>query len=73
MEVKLRTDQETHLHKLCERLGMNVEDFVRRAVLTWMEDTEDGLEADEIMQRVHRGEEKTTVWKASSECYVSPQ
>ena len=46
MLLPLRPDQEAHLLKLCEEMGRTPEDFVREAVLTFMEDYEDGREAD---------------------------
>lgn len=46
MELSLRADQEAHLLKLCEEMGRTPEDFVREAVLTFMEDYEDGREAE---------------------------
>ena len=46
MLLPLRSDQEAHLLKLCEEMGRTPEDFVRTAVLTFMEDYEDGREAD---------------------------
>lgn len=46
MELSLRADQEAHLLKLCKEMGRTPEDFVREAVLTFMEDYEDGREAE---------------------------
>ncbi len=60
MLLPLRPDQETHLLKLCEEMGRNPEDFVREAVLTFMEDYEDGRDAQAVLQRVRNGEEGTT-------------
>ncbi len=50
MLLPLRPDQEAHLLALCERMGRTPEDFVREAVLTSMEDYEDGREADEALR-----------------------
>jgi predicted DNA-binding protein len=46
MVLPLRVDQEEHLLKLCEEMGRTPEDFVREAVLTFMEDYEDGRDAE---------------------------
>lgn len=46
MTLPLRPDQEAHLLALCEQMGREPEDFVREAVLTFMEDYEDGREAE---------------------------
>jgi predicted DNA-binding protein len=51
MLLPLRPDQETHLLKLCEEMGRTPEDFVREAVLTFMEDYEDGRDAQEVLDR----------------------
>ncbi len=51
MIVPLRPDQEAHLQKLCEEMGRSPEDFVREAVLTFMEDYEDGRDAKAILDR----------------------
>jgi len=45
MILPLRADQEQHLLKLCEEMGLTPEDFVREAILTFMEDYEDGRDA----------------------------
>jgi predicted DNA-binding protein len=45
MNLPLGADQEAHLLKLCEEMGRTPEDFVREAVLTFMEDYEDGRDA----------------------------
>jgi hypothetical protein len=49
MILPLRADQEKHLLKLCEEMGRTPEDFVREAVLTFMEDYEDGRDAEAAM------------------------
>lgn len=49
MLLPLRPDQEAHLLKLCEEMGRPPEDFVREAVLTFMEDYEDGRDAQEAL------------------------
>lgn len=46
MTLPLRPDQESHLVALCKEMGRTPEDFVREAVLTFMEDYEDGMEAE---------------------------
>ena len=46
MMLPLRPDQEAHLLTLCEEMGRTPEDFVREALLTFMEDYEDGHEAE---------------------------
>jgi predicted DNA-binding protein len=48
MVVALRQDQEEHLKLLCEQMGRSVDDFVREAVLTFMEDYEDGRDAEAV-------------------------
>ncbi len=50
MLLPLRPDQETHLLTLCEEMGRSPEDFVREAVLTFMEDYEDGRDAEAAMR-----------------------
>jgi predicted DNA-binding protein len=45
MEFQFRPDREAHLRKLCEEMGRSVDDFVNEAVLTFMEDYEDGRDA----------------------------
>lgn len=45
MVLPLRADQETHLLTLCEEMGRSPEEFVREAVLTFMEDYEDSRDA----------------------------
>jgi hypothetical protein len=42
MEFEFRADREAHLRMLCEEMGRSVDDFVNEAVLTFMEDYEDG-------------------------------
>ena len=49
MTLPLRPDQEAHLLTLCERMKRTPEDFVREAVLTFMEDYEDGTDAQEAL------------------------
>jgi hypothetical protein len=46
MEIKLRTDQEAHLKKLCAEMGRSVDDFAGEAILTFMEDYEDRRDAE---------------------------
>ena len=60
MLLPLRPDQEAHLLKLCEEMGRTPEDFIREAVLTFMEDYEDGRDAQAVLQRIRNGEEGTT-------------
>jgi len=45
MEFEFRADREAHLRMLCEEMGRSVDDFVSEAVLTFMEDYEDGRDA----------------------------
>jgi hypothetical protein len=42
MEINFRPDREAHLRKLCEEMGRSVDDFAGEAILTFMEDYEDG-------------------------------
>ena len=49
MMLPLRPDQEAHLLTLCEEMGRSPEEFVREAVLTFMEDYEDGRDAEEAL------------------------
>ncbi len=51
MILPLRADQEQHLLKLCEEMGRTPEDFVREAVLTFMEDFEDGRDAQAALDQ----------------------
>ena len=46
MDFEFRPDREAHLRKLCEAMGRSVDDFVNEAVLTFMEDYEDGRDAE---------------------------
>ncbi|HZL28229.1 MAG TPA: hypothetical protein VFC39_17035 [Acidobacteriaceae bacterium] len=45
MEIDFRADREAHLRKLCEEMGRTVDDFANEALLTFMEDYEDGRDA----------------------------
>jgi hypothetical protein len=45
MEINFRADREAHLRQLCEEMGRSVDDFVTEAILTFMEDYEDGRDA----------------------------
>lgn len=45
MQFEFRADREALLRKLCEEMGRSVDDFVNEAVLTFMEDYEDGRDA----------------------------
>lgn len=45
MEFTFRSDREAHLRLLCKEMGRTVDDFVNEAVLTFMEDYEDGRDA----------------------------
>ena len=49
MEFEFRADREAHLRMLCEEMGRSVDDFVNEAVLTFMEDYEDGRDAKAAM------------------------
>lgn len=46
MEIQFRADREAHLRTLCEEMGRTVDDFVNEAILTFMEDYEDGRDAE---------------------------
>ena len=46
MEINFRADREAHLRKLCEEMGRSVDDFVNEAILRFMEDYEDGRDAE---------------------------
>ena len=46
MEINFRPDREAHLKMLCEEMGRSVDDFVNEAILTFMEDYEDGRDAE---------------------------
>ena len=50
MLLPLGPDQEAHLLKICEEMGRSPEDFVREAVLRFMEDYEDGRDAEEALK-----------------------
>jgi predicted DNA-binding protein len=45
MQIEFRSDREEHLRKLCAEMGRSVDDFVNEAILTFMEDYEDGRDA----------------------------
>jgi predicted DNA-binding protein len=46
MEINFRPDREAHLKKLCAEMGRTVDDFAGEAILTFMEDYEDGRDAE---------------------------
>ncbi len=46
MTLPLRPDQEAHLVMLCKEMGRTPDDFIREAVLTFMEDYEDGRDGE---------------------------
>jgi RHH-type rel operon transcriptional repressor/antitoxin RelB len=58
MEFQFRPDREAHLRILCEEMGRSVDDFINEAVLTFMEDYEDGRDAEAEMERIHSGEDQ---------------
>ena len=45
MQFDFRADREAHLRHLCAEMGRTVDDFINEAVLTFMEDYEDGRDA----------------------------
>ena len=47
MTFEFREDREAHLRMLCAEMGRSVDDFINEAVLTFMEDYEDGRDAKE--------------------------
>lgn len=49
MEFTFRPDREAHLRTLCEEMGKSVDEFVNEAVLTFMEDYEDGRDGKAAM------------------------
>jgi hypothetical protein len=51
MNLTLRPDQQARLEELCKEMGRSPEDFVREAVLTFMEDHEDARDAKAILDR----------------------
>ena len=55
MTLPLRPDQEAHLLHLCEEMGRTPEDFVREAVLTSMEDYENGRDAQAALAEARAG------------------
>jgi len=59
MQFEFRADREAHLRELCAEMGRSVDDFINEAVLTFMEDYEDGRDADEAMKEFLAGEGKT--------------
>lgn len=59
MEINFRADREAHLRMLCEEMGRTVDDFVGEAILTFMEDYEDGRDAKKSLERIEKGEEGT--------------
>ena len=46
MEIAFRADREELLRKLCSEMGRTVDDFAGEAILTFMEDYEDGRDAE---------------------------
>ncbi len=63
MEINFRADREAHLRTLCEEMGRSVDDFVNEAVLTFMEDYEDGRDAKAAFEEAG----PPTLWKKWSD------
>ena len=49
MQIDFRADREELLRKLCAEMGRTVDDFCNEAILTFMEDYEDGRDAQTAM------------------------
>ena len=45
MQIEFRADREALLRELCAEMGRTVDDFCNEAILTFMEDYEDGRDA----------------------------
>ena len=54
MEFEFRADREAHLKMLCAEMGRSVDDFINEAVLTFMEDYEDGRDAKIALEEQKR-------------------
>jgi predicted DNA-binding protein len=62
MTFEFRADREAHLRMLCEEMGRSVDDFINEAVLTFMEDYEDGRDAQAARaQDLQSGERNITL------------
>ncbi len=60
MEIAFRADREELLRKLCAEMGRTVDDFAGEAILTFMEDYEDGRDAEAVLalnEPTYSGEE----------------
>ncbi len=49
MQIEFRADREALLRELCAEMGRTVDDFCNEAILTFMEDYEDGRDASAAM------------------------
>ena len=49
MQIEFRADREQLLRELCAEMGRTVDDFCNEAILTFMEDYEDGRDAQAAM------------------------
>ena len=58
-EVPLSAEAVALLRELARRTGVAPEEFARRAILDRMEDTEDGLVADEVLREGN----ETVTWE----------
>ena len=66
MEFEFRSDREAHLKMLCAEIGRSVDDFINEAVLTFMEDYEDGRDGA-ASQAAHLASGKKTISQAEME------
>ncbi len=71
MEINFRADREAHLRTLCEEMGRSVDDFVTEAILTFMEDYEDGRDAQAALAEggptIHAGRDGARLWPGQIE------
>ena len=69
MEFQFRADREAHLRKLCEEMEKSVDEFINEAVLTSMEDYEDGRDATAAFAEFEASGEKAMTLEAVVERY----
>ena len=59
LAIRLPPSIEKRLEKLARRTGRTKTFYAREAILAHLEDLEDRYLAEEVLQRIHSGEERT--------------
>lgn len=59
LSIELPEEIEARLERLAERTGRSKSFYVREAILEKIEDMEDVYLAEEVLERVRKGDEKT--------------